>query len=218
MRPASRARRALFELARLHGVQTSFTAADGSRRSAGDEPVLAVLAALGVPLSGCFDAPEALRAEHNVRATQLIEPVLVSRTGARSRHCLRPPPRFEPDSAWIEVAAEDGSVTRRRLGQVLGPASSFAHQREPGGYLELRLGPDLCPHDGYYRLRVETTTSIAEALVISAPPRCPQPSSGWGVFAPVHALSSRGDWGIGTFHDLGALGSVVQRLGGSFVA
>ena len=60
---------------------------------------------------------------------------------------------------------------------------------------------------------------MVQALVLSAPRKCPRPSGRWwGVFAPLYALRAEDDWGVGSFADLGDLRRWVEGMGGSATA
>jgi 4-alpha-glucanotransferase len=73
-------------------------------------------------------------------------------------------------------------------------------------------------HAGRHRLIVRAGPHESSSVVLSAPRRMPgvaEPT--WGVFAPVHALRSRDDWGVGSFGDLGTLQGAVTSRGGGVV-
>lgn len=211
-------RRSLRDLARLHGVQAQFRAVDGTRPRADDQVLVAVLRSLGVPVECLGDAEDLVRAQHASRARRLIEPVLVHRAGLVSRHRVTLASRLAAQDAWIEVCQEDGSSQRRRLSELAGGsprAEEVDGQRVV--HHQLRLGPPLALPPGYHRLRLEAPGASGEALVICAPRRCPQPPRSWGISAPLHALRSEGDWGVGSYGDLAALASWAQGLGAGFV-
>ena len=99
-------RRALRELARLYGVQESFTDVFGKRVPAGVDSTIAVLRAMGAPLSSLADADDALRLRRDELARRPLEPVIVAWGGRLShvdvhvpvsdpggRHASRSPPK-----------------------------------------------------------------------------------------------------------------------------
>lgn len=216
--------RQLHELARCHGVQVAHTDHRGRRRRAGDQAVVAVLRALGVPIEGPGDAAELLRARSGM-AGRVIEPVLVRRSGARGLHVASLPATVDPAAVRLTVHREDGGVTRTPLAALLRPAGP----RQPvapggveggwavgGGQVEHRFRLPRLP-DGYHRLTLEAPGVEASALVVAAPARCPQPDRGWGVLAPLHAVRTTVDWGVGSYGDLARMGDWVTGLGGSLV-
>jgi 4-alpha-glucanotransferase len=77
-------------------------------------------------------------------------------------------------------------------------------------------------HPGYHTLEIEdraarrANTPRGSALVVSAPARSPEPDRSWGVFIPLYALRTSGDWGMGSFGDLGRLGRWAGELGCAF--
>ena len=88
---------------------------------------------------------------------------------------------------------------------------------EAGRPIEVALGRSL--PIGYHRLVVESGGTCDDGLVVAAPLRAPERGAhGWGIFAPVHALRSRGDWGVGSVRELGELRSWLRDRGGTVLA
>jgi len=211
-----RGRRALHILAGRHGVQTAHETQDRGRDRVGDESLVRVLAALGVPISHPDQAPElltAIAARHRV-----LEPVLVRRPGARTVHRLTLPAAVSADRVELTVRHEDGSIERRPLRSLLdGPSQPEGIDGAAVTRHRFRLTGSLAATPGYHRLEVEGPGVAASALIVSAPRRCPDPDRGWGVFAPLHAVRTATDWGVASYRELGELGSWAGLLGGSFV-
>ncbi len=204
--------RPLDQLARRHGVQTIHRDRNGRPRRASDEAVIAVLRALGVAISRPGDAPRALRPRSG-GARAVLEPVLIRRAGVANRHDITLPAALDPARVGVTLLCEDGREERAALEDLLvatpadeGPSAAVRHQ------FRLPTVPD-----GYHRLLVEGPRAQAEALVIAAPARCPQPRRGWGVLAPLTSLRTETDWGVATYRDLAAVGDWVAGLGGTFV-
>jgi 4-alpha-glucanotransferase len=74
-------KRGLRELARLHGVQTSYRDAGGILRTARDEPLLRALSCLGVPVTTLDDVRDALRDHRRCVWRKALEPVAVAPIG-----------------------------------------------------------------------------------------------------------------------------------------
>ena len=207
--------RPLDALARRHGVQRRYIDHLGRRRAVSDESVLAVLRALGVAVSRPDDA-EGLLASGDGGAgggAQVLEPVLVRRAGRPSGHGVLLPEAVDPARVGAVLHREDGVEERCALSELLvgtaSPAGPATVRRE------IRL-PEV--PDGYHRLVLEGPRRLgAEALVVAAPERCPQPGRGWGALAPLNALRTAGDWGVASYEDLADFGEWVGDLGGSFV-
>lgn len=70
------------------------------------------------------------------------------------------------------------------------------------------------PAAGYYRL---TRPDGSRRLVISAPPRFPQPERGWGWAVQLYAARSRDSWGIGDFGDLATVARLAAHAGAGSV-
>ncbi|HMK63116.1 MAG TPA: 4-alpha-glucanotransferase [Acidimicrobiales bacterium] len=206
---------ALDELARRHGVQVAYADYRGRHRRASVDTVIAVLRALGVALAGPDEAPALLRA-HDAEAGPVLEPVLVRR-GTISTHAIVLPAALDPAEVDISVRHEDGTTVSRPLSTLL-VERELARPTSAGRGARLRRRFRLPPvPDGYHRLTAEGRGIEAEALVVASPARCPQPPRGWGVLAPLHALRTATDWGVGSYRDLGEVGGWVSELGGLFV-
>ncbi len=209
--------RALRRLARHHGVQHSYTAVDGRRRTASAEVLVAVLRSLGVPVSGTAGAAEAWQAAQADSARQVIEPVLVHRAGPRPRG---PADITLPDDAdpWIEIAFGTGGTMRRPLSELR--TGTVGRETSDGRVvvrhrIDLdRLGPI---EPGYHRVAVDLGSTRPEATLIAAPARCPIATATWGVLAPLYSVRGSGDCGTGTFGDLAQLADWVSGLGGGIV-
>jgi len=206
-------RRALRSLARHRGVLPSYQGTDGRRYSADDDVLTAVLAAMGVPVTGPADAAEALRAELAAAARQVIEPVTVHRGGAVTT-TVSVDAAVDPDDIWLSLRREDGSTERRRL--PAAGARVVAGSEEDGSLRRrhrVRFSNGELP-PGYHHLCVEGPGWEEEALLISAPARLEQARRTWGITVPLYALRTRGDWGVGSYRDLASLAEWVEECGG----
>ncbi len=212
-------REELLELARLHGVQTSYRDAMGGHVEAAPESLLAVLQALRAPLESLADVPEALRERRAELGSRLVEPVVVAWDGHAPSIELR------PGAARGAVAYHLDLESGERRAQVADlaslPETRPAGSGHPGRLLAL---PEPLPF-GYHQLTVELDGRTASSRVISAPTRCytPQSSQGngggllWGTFLPLYALRTSRSWGAGDFSDLETLAEWTASLGGGVV-
>ncbi|HYU35644.1 MAG TPA: 4-alpha-glucanotransferase [Thermoanaerobaculia bacterium] len=198
----------LRELARLYGVQTSYTDAMGRHVEARPEALLGVLRALGAPLEDAGEAEEALRARREELAERVLEPVVVAWDG--HAHDLAVRLSGSQSSLGCHLDLESGE----RRGWVLDVESL---QPAGEGTRRLTLPESLPP--GYHRLRFESGGRSTESLVISAPSRAySDRRSLWGVFLPLYALRTARSWGAGDFSDLETLAEWTAGLGGGVVA
>ncbi len=147
---------------------------------------------LGAPLEDPRGASEALRARQAELEERLLEPVLVAWEGRDVVIPLRAP-------AELHLRLEHGE-------------DRSWHGEPPSTRL-----PEPLPL-GYHRLHAESGSRTAESLVISAPRRAPSIGRTWGIFAPLYALRSRRDTGIGDLTEMEALLDRVAGLGGDVVA
>ncbi|MDQ4109462.1 MAG: 4-alpha-glucanotransferase, partial [Actinomycetota bacterium] len=209
----SEERRALRELARLYGVQETYSNVFGKRVRAGVDSTIAALQAMGAPIASLRDATEALQARKEELARRPLEPVIVAWNGWLSEVEVRVPTSRAGQDVHLaitregEVPSEWEEVTPRFDAL---PEAGFAPAR-------LALGRRLPA--GRHDLCVNTAEGLVRALVLSAPQRCPQPAGRWwGVFAPLYALRGQDDWGVGSFSELADFRRWIDDLGGSVTA
>ncbi len=209
----SEERRALRQLARLHGVQSSYANVFGKRIHASVDSTLAVLRAMGVPVASLSDATGALAARRHELARRPLEPVIVAWDGRLADVEVRVPSTRAETAVGVAITAEgeepagfEAAVPHRVSDPVDGSVAAALELRR-------RLPP------GRHRLWVDTGDGPASTVVLAAPRRAPQPGGRWwGVFAPLYALRSGEDWGVGSFSELARFRGWIQGLGGSVAA
>jgi 4-alpha-glucanotransferase len=209
----SEERRALRNLARLYGVQETYSNVFGKRVRAGVDSTIAVLQAMGAPVASLRDATDALQARKQELARRPLEPVIVAWNGRLSEVEVRVPTPEAGRDVYLAITPEDEDpgeweeVTPR----VEAPAEF--------GFVSARLALGRRLPAGRYDLWVKAAGGPARALVLSAPQRCPQPDGRWwGVFAPLYALRAEDDWGVGSFSELAKFRGWIDDLGGSVTA
>jgi 4-alpha-glucanotransferase len=223
VRLARRDERELHDLAHLFGVSTSYVAADEATRHADPEVLLGILRALGVEVHAAKDAGVALRAKRRELAHRIMEPVVVLRGDQPTEIVVTLPEKAETTSLWLTFDFEDGTTRHDRLVESAATLHSTIDV-EGERFHQFRI--QLAKHGvnvpfGYHTLSLETgtpshTSSFSSSLLICSP-RCPQPSRGWGVFMPLHALRTDHDWGIGSYRDLADLGEWARVHGASMM-
>lgn len=213
---------ALYRLAALYGVQTAYYDVHGRRQRAPVDSLLAVLRALGAPLEGLRDVPEALRARRKALWQAGDEPVTVAWNG-RGRGVELRLPADDSTPITCRLDLEDGKSVIWRVDpdRLRAEASARIGGR---GYAVFRCPfPGRLP-PGYHHLSVRAGRRRWETMIISAPlqaylPPLDDPAARtWGVFLPLYALHRRRSWGTGDFSDLEALLEWVGGLGGGVVA
>lgn len=211
------------DLAALYGVAASYVGEDGAVHEAEQGVVLSILRALGVAIDHPNDARRAGRSRRLEMAQRMLEPVIVLRDGQSTDIVVTIPERVQTPTLWLTFEFEDGTTRHDRLAE----SSATFHSTlevEGEGFRQFRF--QLAKHGvnipfGYHSLTVEAgtashLTSSSRSLLICAP-RCPQPSRGWGVFLPVHALRTKDDWGVGSYRDLALLGEWAKSHGASMM-
>ena len=209
----------LTELAGRYGVQPSFVGTDGREHRAEDVVILSVLAALGAPVASGADVAAALAERRQAEGRDPLEPVLVHRVGRAACAEVTVPDRVHPKDVWCTVALEDGRVRRQRLiDTITGMHAHRAAGATPANRYRFGLDQDGTGpiEPGYHRLIVEWPGARASALLIAAP-RCPPAARGWGLFLPLHAVRTEGDWGVGSYSDMAELGEWVSETDASML-
>ncbi len=197
----------LQQLARRHGIQTSFFDVDRVRRMAAPESLLLTLRALGVPVARLVDVPSALRRQEELQARPGLEPVHVAWNGQLDSLEGRLP----EGSMFCQLVLEGGdriewkSLTER----------THAHDGRVFTRLSLREPLPL----GYHRLEVRAGGQVFETLVIASPWHAylPEQRRSWGVFLPLYALRSDRRKCLSDYTDLERFARWTGELGGSYL-
>ncbi len=191
------------EIAGLFGVEPAYTDAFGRRRESPLSSRRALLAALGLPTATFEEARASLARVIALKQGPLpaLIPVLAD---APARLPIR---RSAQGGGGWTLVTEAGET--------------LSGQAESGGFEADRIVlPPLAA--GYHRLSLAVgDASSVDATVIAAPARCwvPEPlASGrlWGVTAPVYALRSERDFGMGDYSVLAEAAAGAARHGAEF--
>jgi 4-alpha-glucanotransferase len=223
VRRSRRGEQELSDLASLYGVETSYVGKDGASHDADHDVILSILRSLGVTIDHPKDAGLARRSRRLEMAQRMLEPVIVLRDDQPTEITVTIPERVATNTLWLTFEFEDGTTRHDRLAE----SSATFHSTlgiEGERFHQFRI--QLAKHGvnipfGYHSLTVEAgtqshSTSSSRSLLICAP-RCPQPSRGWGVFMPLHALRTKHDWGVGSYSDLVGLGEWAKSHGASMM-
>lgn len=204
---------ALLRLARLHHVQTGYWGLTGRRHEATQDALVAVLRALGAPVSTAGDAGDAVRQRRAAVLRRVVPPVTVAFQGEPPSALVTvqgvPPGRLHAD-----LTLEDGR-SRALSWDLHEPERSVSEDGAWFSTFRLPLPADLPA--GYHDLAVAVPAreagpqSNARSRLIVAPAGCaPGPARAWGAFLPVHAMRTSQTWGVG---DLGSLGALLRWAG-----
>jgi 4-alpha-glucanotransferase len=206
-------------LARLYGVQTAYHDVFGKRHQASPDVLLKVLRALGAPVSGPADIATASRARRVSEWQQPLAPVTAAWSGADSTVELRLPANIADGSGTVSLYLED-SQTATRQWRLAALKATGGVNFDGNRYVKKSLTLPREMVNGYHRLVLETSTLVAETLVIAAPRLAHQPPQErhWGVFLPLYALRRRSSWGAGNYTDLTALAAWTATRGGDTLA
>ena len=210
----------LDHLANLHGINTSYLDMKGQLKSASVESLLAVLKALGTPISGLGDVPAAIREKQQ---RPLATTVGASYSPLRWRYPdIKSTSTRSPVKDWISASLVMESGEQKKV-----------HWQCDASYIinatllrELNISPSSCSFlkrlpIGYHKLYLELSGRVSETLIISAPLKAYNPPATkekiWGVFLPLYALHTRKSWGAGDFADLETLMKWLSQLGGHMI-
>jgi 4-alpha-glucanotransferase len=209
-----RAAAPLRAVARLYGIQSWYLDAGGTRRYASDDALRSTLSVLGVDATGDVRAlTEAALHRRRELAADGVEPVHVAWNGRLPRVELRDATAAR-DALQINLRLESGAVHSWRV--TAEPVEQHGIEPAPACF-HVPIGEPLPL--GYHRLEIESATDSFEAMIIAAPRHAPtRGRREWGVFAPLYALRSASDWGVGDFADLQRLGEWATGLGAGFVS
>lgn len=223
MRRGRRGEQEFLDLAALYGVETSYVGEDGETHQADREVVASILRALGVGIDHPRDAKAASRSRRLETARRILEPVIVLREDQPTDLIVTIPEDVPTTTLWLTFEFEDGTTRHDRLTE---NSATFHSTLDVEGERFRQFRIQLAKHGvnisfGYHSLTVEAgtashlTTSLRSLLICA--PRCPQPSRGWGVFMPLHALRSHHDWGVGSYGDMAVLGQWARSHGASMM-
>ena len=214
--------RNLRRLAALYRVQTSYIDMHGRRQYASPEVLLAVLQALGAPLQGMADIDEAIQAQRDRIIGEWVAPVIVAWDGEAEHVSIRVPASAIPTHAISRMQytlhLENGDIWSGNVS--IDQAKTLGHVNCAGevAWVKAILPPRTLPL-GYHTLTVLIGRHAFSSFVIAAP-RQVFHSGGqllqWGLFAPIYALRSERNWGVGDFTDAAALATWGAQQGSSF--
>jgi 4-alpha-glucanotransferase len=210
----------LQQLAGLYDVKTSFLDMENQVKTASSEAFLAILKALGAPVSSPEDIPSAARSKREERWKQMVEPVIVAWENEIPRIDLHLPSSRAASPVEAVLTLENGE-SRRLVWR--GTQSNIIETTRVEGLdyciLRFEISEQLPP--GYHKLRLDLPGQTAEALIISAPVKAYIPFATetkiWGAFIPLYALHSSRSWGAGDFSDMETLMDWVRQLGGRMI-
>ncbi|HEU5055448.1 MAG TPA: 4-alpha-glucanotransferase [Kofleriaceae bacterium] len=209
---------ALDELANLAGVETGYWEVDGTHHVAPPEVLVVILRALGVEIERPEEARAALARARAAHWRRPLEPCAAVRSGRPSAVALRMDGgaggRLE-----VNVALESGGEMRTDVDAGELPIER-ATEVDGARVVQRRLALPADLPVGYHQLRVSAAGLAASCQLLVAPERAwrgPGEMRTWGVFAPVYALRSPGQLGVGDLGDLAALCRMVGGHGGALV-
>jgi 4-alpha-glucanotransferase len=210
---------ALHELANLAAVDTGYWDVKGTYQSASPEGLVAILRALGVAIERPDQAADALRGHRSALWRRPLEPCAASFGGDAIQLALRVPAAADPGKIRLSVRLDSGEEIDRDAELPDLPVAGGAEvDGESWALRRLELPADLPP--GYHEVRVDGRGLDATCRLLCAPRAAFAPPGElreWGLFAPIYALRSSDQLGVGDLGDLRALARHVAAQRGAFV-
>lgn len=213
--------RLLRRAARLWGVMVSYTDINRATVKAPARTLLHLLSQLsGMDIGSAEEIEKAIEHRHTLSRQRLIPPVIVCWSG---ESC--PIPLTLPEEESVSSLTLDWTMETGERGTVTLPLSQAKRKgrRKTGNSVLNRYHVPL-PHAfpfGYHRLTVFAGNRNDTALIISAPETIRLPEDlhdRWGLFAPLYALRSEQDWGVGSLGEVKELWRWLKRHNGGFFA
>lgn len=189
----------LEQLAKAHGVATSYDDWAGRRVEVPRTAVVAALAALDVNASDEDAVAAALREVHDRAWRSVVAPVVVARVGQDASV------EVVGNVLELRVVREDGSVVEVPVrGDEIDRRDHLVRKRFALPSLPL----------GYHTLEVKTTDEQARCAVIVVPQRLGiAEGRHWGWQIQLYAIRSAQSWGIGDYGDLRTVAEVAAADG-----
>lgn len=199
--------------ARLWGIQTDYTNADKKPVQTNPQSLLKVLEALtGTIISSEGDLKELSNVPRRKQIQRQIEPVHVIWDQKPNQIPVWVRESDIASAKKFSIHLENGEIRSETLRSFI-PIKKL--RVEEKSYVRIQLALPKLPF-GYHRLIL---SSGASCLLICAPKKAKVPEAGdrrWGVFAPLYALRSERDWGIGDLTEMAKVQSYLKEQGGSF--
>ena len=207
----------LDDLAAAYGIATEFWDWQGRHAQVPAETVVAVLAALGVDVSGDFVERELTRVQERPW-TQVLPPISVVTQGSEGEVEV-PVHLTSGTQAQVRLVLEDGTTHEV---QTRGKA-----QTRTVGDAELKRHLLDLPTDlplGWHTVEVAAATQRWSMPLVVTPAVLDLPESlredgtqAWGLMTQLYAMRSAASWGTGDLADLGDAGAWAAGLGADFV-
>ena len=211
----------LHHLAAAAGIAADWWEVDGTRHVVTEETKRALLAAMRLPSGTLAEARDTLIALAETRDRRKLPQAVTVFDNEPVRLSLPLEPGLSPTPLWLNLALEDGSTSRLRIGADTGQVSpATAADLRPGQLWNIQL-PPLPP--GRHRLWRDDAPEIPCHLTI-APRRAWLPTElangqrRFGLSAQLYSLRRQSDQGIGDFTTLATLSQAAAADGAAILA
>jgi 4-alpha-glucanotransferase len=210
----------LQNLACLYGIKTNYVDMNGQHISASDASLLAILASLGIHVSGNSDISLAIREKKQRYWQNMIDPVIPILENQALSIELRVPEKYLDHKISALLTTEDGD--QKKIVWHLN--NSFIINRteiEGTGFLQLHVDLPANLSLGYHTIQTDVLGHTTNTMLIYAPEKAYVPTDEnkkiWGLFVPLYALHSRNSWGAGDFSDMETFLSWLFKMGANMM-
>lgn len=217
------------------GIARDYIDANGQYTIISREARLATLGAMGYDFSDEESLTKKLLQEEITPYKEIIDPVKVIRTGEHQFIYLRLPANISESAklTW-HINLEDGRTLSDTIDLIEVEIADYFEVQGTMYDLRRLILSNILPAEythlplGYHKFKVTIQDGVVsyksiEQLLIMTPVRCYMPEEMvagkkfWGVSVQLYSLRSKQNWGVGDFHDLKELLSLVHARGGEFV-
>lgn len=203
----------LIELAHAYGVATEYWDWRGQHTTVPHGTILAVLAALDVPVEDDAAIAGALHAVQDRPWRRVLPDIVVTREGSSPRIPVHVP-HGTPVEVWVELE-EGGRRPLKQENRWVDPRSIDSRMIGEATFVV----PDDLPL-GWHKLHaLHTRGEVARPLVVT-PARLDLPNGltdrrGWGFMTQLYSVRSERSWGLGDLADLTELATWSARSHGA---
>ena len=201
----------LATLAEMYGIALEYIDQAGERQIIDSETVVAVLAALGVPVDTPADISRAIHDRELRDWRRALPPVYVHRQSRTGRVWVHVP---QGEAVQLVVVSETEQEFPLAQLEVDAAMREVDGQQITEVIFELPAGLPT----GWHELRAILASGTAESPLVVVPDRMPEVDREWGAMAQLYSLRSSDSWGMGDLADLKELAEMTgSEWGAGFV-
>lgn len=213
----------LRRVARMWDIQPGYVGPEGQAIWSTDRALLELLQSVTESkIESAEDLRELARRRKTEAFSRPLQPVMVCWGGVLKEIAVTVPIELVDNKVQAQIRLEEG--TKRDWEWSLSEQSE-QRQRHAAGKTFVRVKLPVLEKLplGYHHLTLSVADNEYESLLISAPDHLPNDPTiahlehSWGTFAPLYALRTQRDWGIGSLAEMAEVQDYVHAQGGRWV-